>query len=575
MPDITLKVENSQQSDKIRLSGTLFVGRALPRELAPQFNVADEYLSRQQFRLVEIADGLIQLTNLGSDILLAEQTLSKEDSVDLNLPVTFHAGRTQFQLGVSEQDNHQAMQTLTPQSLLEMHDSSWQFPNEDSSQSSKFTLWLESVLNLQGLANSTDQFHQATTEAVVRMIGLDHAWLLQKGKNEQWQVTTEFSNELNSPAQISSTIIRQVEQQKLTVYELTAELTSQASLVDTCAVVASPILDRDQNVTQILYGTRYKFNQGREGITELEARLVQLLASTVSTGNRRLKNQLEQQKLRSQLEAFASPAIVKQLEINPELLKGEEREISCLFADLRKFTTICERLGTSRGYDLLSQLMEELTNAVYAEDGVVFHYAGDGMGAMWNAPIDQPDHAARACRCAINMQDLMMTLSQEWKNELGQPLQLGIGIHTGLALVGNTGSSKLINYGPQGHTVNLASRLEGATKQLGVDTLISDVTTQQLTQNFETLKLVPIKPIGLQQSTLVHQLARHLEPEEPAVLIMNCFETNDLRGAEVIFEDWSSRPAKVENQKQTFFMNLLKQWREQGDRPSQYELRLK
>ena len=142
--------------------------------------------------------------------------------------------------------------------------------------------------------------------------------------------------------------------------------------------------------------------------------------------------------------------------------------MTVLFADIRGFSAVSGRIPPRLACELIRDIMEHLTAHIMESAGVVVDYVGDGLLAMWNAPAEQPDHAVRACRAALAMRGGLPELNRRWEGRLGKAIGLGIGINSGAALVGNTGSRQKFKYGPLGHTVNLASRVEGATKHLGV-----------------------------------------------------------------------------------------------------------
>jgi len=127
--------------------------------------------------------------------------------------------------------------------------------------------------------------------------------------------------------------------------------------------------------------------------------------------------------------------------------------------------------------------------------------------AMWNAPVDQPDHAALACQAALAMQKQLPDLNREWGEKLNTELGIGVGVNTGVAMVGNTGSDEKPHYGPLGHHVNLASRVEGATKHLGVPILItgdvqakigqSKIGQSKLDSSLETRRICQVRVVGM------------------------------------------------------------------------------
>jgi len=164
----------------------------------------------------------------------------------------------------------------------------------------------------------------------------------------------------------------------------------------------------------------------------------------------------------------------------PVEMVTDEREVTMLFADLRNSTALSTALDPNETYELMSQVTECLTAAVIEHDGLIIDYYGDGLAAMWNAPADQSDHAELACRAALRMLQSLPEISADWAHVIETELQLGIGVHTGMAHVGNTGSRHRTKYGPRGTNVNLTSRIEAATKQLGIPLLVTKATASRL-----------------------------------------------------------------------------------------------
>ena len=148
--------------------------------------------------------------------------------------------------------------------------------------------------------------------------------------------------------------------------------------------------------------------------------------------------------------------------------EGRTDEVTVLFSDLRGFTALSERLGPQKTCRMFRDMMERLSERIVEHGGVIVDYAGDGILAMWNAPVKQADHAARACRAGLAMLGELPALNSRWGEVAAGSLALGIGINTGEALVGNTGSLRKFKYGPHGPPVNLASRVQDATKETGI-----------------------------------------------------------------------------------------------------------
>ncbi len=320
---------------------------------------------------------------------------------------------------------------------------------------------------------------------MVELVGLDSGLVLLR-QDDAWVTLACFPPEADSENPFSRSILETVVRERRTFYQ-DIQATA-ASLEGVAAVVASPILNEAQHVIGAVYGARRGEGRSPE-ISPLEAQLTQVLAAAVAAGLARVESEARASRRRVQFEQFFTPDLVAALDSDPALLEGREREVTVLFADIRGFSGVSERLSPRLTCELIRDVMELLTARIMDTAGVVVDYIGDGLLAMWNAPLEQPDHAARACRAALAMRDGLPELNRRWQGRLPGTLGLGIGINSGLALVGNTGSHKKFKYGPLGHTVNLASRVEGATKHLGVRLLITGSTRERLGQSFATRRL--------------------------------------------------------------------------------------
>lgn len=233
---------------------------------------------------------------------------------------------------------------------------------------------------------------------------------------------------------------------------------------------------------------------------------MQVLAASVAAGQARQQREAESGRTRVQFEQFFSAELAQELQRNPALLEGQEREITVLSSDIRGFSRLSERLGPHHTCELVADVMDRLTNCVRAHGGSVVDYSGDGLMAMWNAPAEQPDHAARACRAALAMLATLPQLDADWHGRLGAPLKVGVGLNTGLATVGNMGSRLRFKYGPRGPTVNLASRTEAATKLVGVPLLITGTTRAQLGPEFAVRRLGKVRLAGIDGVVEFHEL---------------------------------------------------------------------
>lgn len=169
---------------------------------------------------------------------------------------------------------------------------------------------------------------------------------------------------------------------------------------------------------------------------------------------------------------YLSPTLVERLANDPSALRlgGETRDLTVLFSDIRGFTSLSESLKPDELTALLNGFLTPMTEILLRTEATIDKYMGDAIMAFWNAPLPIGDHPGKACRAALAMVEALEQLNRERE----APLRIGIGLNTGPACVGNLGSAQRFSYSAIGDTVNLASRIEGLTKQYGVSILVSD-----------------------------------------------------------------------------------------------------
>ncbi|MDD8027351.1 MAG: adenylate/guanylate cyclase domain-containing protein [Acidobacteriota bacterium] len=182
--------------------------------------------------------------------------------------------------------------------------------------------------------------------------------------------------------------------------------------------------------------------------------------------------------LRTAFRHYLSPHVVDQVAANPALLRlgGERREITSFFSDVAGFTSISESLGAEGLVALLNEYLSAMSDIILDEGGTLDKYEGDAIVAFWNAPLDSPDHALRACRAALACQAKLAAMGPSFESRFGRGLRARIGLNTGPAVVGNMGSVRRFDYTAMGDTVNLAARLEGACKPFGISILAGEAT---------------------------------------------------------------------------------------------------
>ena len=191
---------------------------------------------------------------------------------------------------------------------------------------------------------------------------------------------------------------------------------------------------------------------------------------------------LERQRLREkEFAQYFTPDLARHLVRHPqELRTGRQIEVSVLFCDIVGFSRVSERLGPEATLKWLSQVLGVMSACVMDEEGVLVDYTGDQIMALWGAPKDQPDHASRACRSALAMLASLPALDAAWRSVIRDFTEVSIGISTGEAYVGNVGTERKFKYGALGNTVNLGSRVQGATKYVRAKALLTADTWQRL-----------------------------------------------------------------------------------------------
>jgi adenylate cyclase len=480
--------------------GPLELGRGPQQGAIPRKVLANPTVSANQCRLEKRSPGQLQLWNLSQRvaILLADGTRVEplQDTL-ITLPARLYVG--DLLIEIDDEDSTESERLVSLQSIeAPLGRKGWNrnaqatLVDQDPSPAD-LARWFEALVSVQKAAASSPDFFQEVARAVVELVGLDCGMILWR-TDENWSLLAAFSRgPLDTKQDFSKAILDRVLRERLTFFQ--QELPTSSSLAGVSAVVAAPIIDDSQQVVGAVYGVR----EGRGARTEihpLEAQLTQVLAATVAAGRARLESEAEAARRRVQFEQFFTSDLADELDRDPRLLDGREREITVLFADVRGFSSVSERVEPRVACDLIRDIMESLTTQARSL-GAVIDYLGDGLLAMWNAPIDQHDHAARACQAAIAMRAQLPELNGRWQQRIGRNLDIGIGINSGPALVGNTGSRTKFKYGPLGHSVNLASRVEGATKHFGVGILITDRTRALVGDRFATRRLCRARVVGM------------------------------------------------------------------------------
>lgn len=263
-----------------------------------------------------------------------------------------------------------------------------------------------------------------------------------------------------------------------------------------------------------------------------------------------VREQSQRRQIRSAFGQYLSPALVEQLAQSPEklVLGGEEREMTILFSDVRGFTTISESFkrdpqGLTR---LMNRFLTPLTNAILGRKGTIDKYMGDAIMAFWNAPLDDKEHQLNACNAAIDMLDTIEEVNKEREEEAREaglpflPLNVGVGLNTGVCVVGNMGSDVRFDYSVLGDSVNLASRLEGQTKEYGFPIIVGSNTAMAVKEHFAILELDFIMVKGKKEPEVIYAIAgredvaqsgRFQRLRNLTIEMLACYRGRDWQGA--------------------------------------------
>src|ERR1700694_2706741 len=263
-----------------------------------------------------------------------------------------------------------------------------------------------------------------------------------------------------------------------------------------------------------------------------------------------VREQAQRRQIRSAFGQYLSPALVEQLAQSPEklVLGGEEREMTIMFSDVRGFTTISESFkhdpqGLTK---LMNRFLTPLTNAILARKGTIDKYMGDAIMAFWNAPLDDRQHQLNACEAAVDMLEQIDELNSRRELEAqegGQtyiPLNVGVGLTTGDCVVGNMGSDLRFDYSVLGDSVNLASRLEGQSKEYGFPIIVGSKTALAVKEKFAILELDFIMVKGKKEPEVIYAIAGREDTAHSArfqrlrnltIEMLACYRNRDWEGA--------------------------------------------
>jgi adenylate cyclase len=422
-------------------------------------------------------------------------------------------------------------------------------------------------------ANSAD-FYQRAARAMVEMVDLDTGRVLFLEGGEWKQRAIQVAPQLlaRSFRQPSQTLLGKMLQNKKTFYESPGVMSdAPRSMAGLDSLVASPILDRNGAVIGALYGEREPRLAATPSptgpITRLEAMVVELLARGVAAGLSRLDEERKAGSAIARFDQFFTPRLARLLAQTTGWEVPQEKQVTLLFCDIKGFTRISRELTPKELADWLRDVLDMLSECVLAEDGVLVDYVGDEVLAMWGAPEDQPDHAARACRAALAMFTGLERVDTRWCDRLGrcgEKTDLSIGMNSGKAQVGNIGSKYKFKYGAQGAAVNLGSRVQGANKRFLSHILLTSETLQALgpTPPFH------IRPVGKVRLNNINDDVELFELATPDVKdprewrdeyarALQEFISEDFRKASLTLAQWREKHRQEHEQEDATALVLL------------------
>lgn len=239
------------------------------------------------------------------------------------------------------------------------------------------------------------------------------------------------------------------------------------------------------------------------------ATIVTLLGATIfSIVQRYYVEYSEKNRIKNAFQHYVTASVVNEILKNPSKLNlhGEEKNLTIFFSDIEGFTSLSEGMSPLDVVSLLNEYLSEMTEIIFKFEGLLDKYEGDAIMAVFGAPVNQKDHAIRACRCAIENQKALARLREKWRNEGRPAFRTRIGINTGVVVVGNMGSKMRFDYTVIGDNVNLASRLETANKIMNTEILVSESTALLAETAIISRRLGKLKVAGKTRHVNVYEV---------------------------------------------------------------------
>ena len=244
------------------------------------------------------------------------------------------------------------------------------------------------------------------------------------------------------------------------------------------------------------------------------------------TSYKYLTEEKKKKAIKHAFQHYVAPAVVDQMleRIDQLHLGGERKQLTALFSDIRGFTGIAEKMPPENLVRFLNEYLSAMTKIILDYEGTVDKYMGDAIMAFYGAPLEQADHAVRACQTAVEMITRLQELWQEWEARGLPPMHIGIGINSGDMSVGNMGSEERFDYTILGDNVNLASRLEGINKQYGTNIVISQFTWALVRDHpFMVRELDSVRVKGKHEPVMIYELIGYGQLDQQTEALLKTF----------------------------------------------------
>lgn len=340
-------------------------------------------------------------------------------------------------------------------------------PDNRNRDRENFLAWIDQNMDVFQSATHPEQLYQGAADAVMSMIRLDAGQIFLLGPDGTWQSLASAPAGV-PPRPPRERVLARMLADGHTVFVSEQALSASRSMLGLEIVAAAPIKDRDGKVIGAVYGERRKQGALPRTITNEEALLLQLIARAVAAALNRLRAEEGSRRELTRLTMYMSDQQAQAVIHSPDWRTGRPMNVSVLFCDVVGSTEILAA-RTALSAEALrwsGEVLEMLTRCVRDSGGTLIDYTGDGLFALWGAPIAVPDHADRACSAAVAMADGLRDVNALWEPKIRQRTDLRLGLNSGPVTVGNIGTTTFEKFGAYGEDVNLGKRMETAAKSL-------------------------------------------------------------------------------------------------------------